>query len=190
MRKSVLIAAATISLLSACGEQAIENQAESSAANNAAAAPAAIENDTPPPAPATKEEALKIMHERHEGMEQIGKSTKAIGAQLKEAEPNVGIIRTHAATINDLAAKSANWFPTGTGPDVGKTRAKAEIWQKYKDFAAKDRDFREAAEAFKSSADSADVDSIKPAFADLGKACKACHDSYRSEKGGHDRSGR
>ena len=31
MRKSVLIAAATISLLSACGEQAVENEAESAA---------------------------------------------------------------------------------------------------------------------------------------------------------------
>ena len=185
MRKSVLIAAATISLLSACGEQAVENQAESSAASNTAT-PAAAEKAVPPPAPATKEEALKIMHDRHEGMEQIGKSTKAIGAQLKESEPNFGLIRTSAATINDLAAKSENWFPTGTGPDVGKTRAKAEIWQKYDDFAAKDREFRRAAQALNGSANSADLNAIKPAFADLGKACKACHDLYRTEKGGHD----
>ena len=182
MRKSALIAAATVSLLSACGEQAVENQAESAAANNAAAAPAAAENSARPAAPASKEEALKIMHERHEGMEQIGKATKAIGAQLKEGEPNVGIIRTNATTINDLAAKSANWFPTGTGPDVGKTRAKAEIWQKYEDFAAKDHNFRVAAQALKGSSDSADVNAIKPAFADLGKACKACHDPYRAEE--------
>ena len=185
MRKSVLIAAATISLLGACGEQAVENQAESSAANNAAT-PAAAEKAVPPPAPATKEEALKIMHDRHEGMEQIGKSTKAIGAQLKESEPNFGLIRTNAATINELAAKSENWFPTGTGPDVGKTRAKAEIWQKYDDFAAKDRDFRVAAQALKGAADSADVNGIKPAFAALGKACKACHDPYRAEEKKHD----
>ena len=182
MRKSVLIAAATISLLSACGEQAVENEAESAATNNATATPAATEKSAPPAAPATKQEALKIMHDRHEGMEQIGKATKAIGQQLKAENPNVGIIRTNAATINDLAAKSENWFPAGTGPDVGKTRAKAEIWQKYDDFAAKDRDFRVAAQALKGSADSADVNAIKPAFADLGKACKACHDSYRAEE--------
>lgn len=186
MRENVLIAAAAVSLLSACSEPAAENQAQVAAANNAAAPPAAAENNAPPAAPATKEEALKIMHERHEGMEQIGKSTKALGAQLKEDEPNFGVIRTNATTINELAAKSANWFPTGTGPDVGKTRAKAEIWQKYEDFAAKDRDFRLAAQALKGSADSADVDSIKPAFATLGKACKACHDSYRTEKKEHD----
>jgi cytochrome c556 len=186
MRKSVLISAATLSLLSACGEQAVENQAESSAANNATAMPAAVEKAAPPAAPATKEEALKIMHDRHEGMEQIGKSTKVIGAQLKEEHPNFGIIRTNAATINELAAKSESWFPTGTGPDVGKTRAKAEIWQKYEDFAAKDRNFRMAAQALQGSATSADVNAIKPSFAELGKTCKACHDSYRTEKGGHD----
>ena len=186
MRKSVLIAAATISLLSACGEQAVENQAEGAGANNVVVAPAAAEKSSPPAAPATKEEALKIMHDRHEGMEQIGKSTKAIRTQLKEAEPNFGLIRTNAATINELAAKSENWFPAGTGPDVGKTRAKAEIWQKYDDFAAKDRDFRRAAQALNGSANSADLNAIKPAFADLGKACKACHDPYRTEKKGHD----
>ena len=186
MRKNVLIAAATICLLSACSEQAVENQAESAATNNATATPAATEKSAPPPAPATKEEALKIMHDRHEGMEKIGKATKAIGAQLKEENPNIGTIRTNAATINDLAAESENWFPNGTGPDVGKTRAKAEIWQKYDDFAAKDRDFRVAAQALKGSADSADVNGIKPAFAALGKACKACHDQYRAEEKKHD----
>ena len=31
--------------------------------------------------PPTKEEALKLMHERHENMEKIGKATKAIGRE-------------------------------------------------------------------------------------------------------------
>ena len=186
MRKSVLIAAATISLLSSCGEQAVENEAESAATNNATARPAVTEKSAPPAAPTTKEEALRIMHDRHEGMEKIGKATKAIGQQLKAENPNIGTIRTNAATINDLAAKSENWFPVGTGTEVGKTRAKAEIWQKYDDFAAKDRDFRVAAQALKGAADSADVNGIKPAFAALGKACKACHDPYRAEEKKHD----
>lgn len=182
MRKSVLIAAATIALLSACREQVGDNE---TAANSPAPAQAPESPPAPPP-PATKEEALKLMHDRHEGMEKIGKSTKAIGAELKKEAPNFGTIRTNADIINDLAAKSEHWFPAGTGPDIGKTRAKAEIWQKSEDFAAKDRDFRQAAKAFTNSANSADVNSIKPAFEVLGKTCKACHDSYRTEKGEHD----
>jgi cytochrome c556 len=185
MRKSVLIAAATVSLLGACREQVVGNEAEMAAANDASSAKPA-ENSAAPPPPATKEEALKLMHDRHEGMEQIGKSTKAIGQELKKDDPNIGIIRTNANIINDLAAKSEHWFPAGTGPDVGKTRAKAEIWQKPEDFAAKDRDFRLAAQAFTGAANSGDVNAIKPDFAALGKTCKACHDSYRTEKKQHD----
>ncbi|HEU0284699.1 MAG TPA: cytochrome c [Sphingomicrobium sp.] len=185
MRKNVLIATATISLLSACREQVGENEAEVAAADQATPAPV-VENTPAPPPPATREEALKLMHERHEGMEKIGKATKAIGAEIKKGDPNFGTIRTNADIINDLAKKSEHWFPAGTGPDVGKTRAKAEIWQKPEDFAAKDRDFRQAARAFTGSANSADINSIKPAFAVLGKTCKACHDSYRAEEKGHD----
>lgn len=185
MRKSVLIAAATISLLGACREQVGDNAAEMAAANEAAPATAAESSPAPPP-PATKEEALKLMHDRHEGMEDIGKATKAIGAELKKDEPNIGTIRTNANIINDLAAKSEHWFPAGTGPDVGKTRAKAEIWQKPEDFAAKDRDFRQAARTFTGAANSGDANAMKPDFAALGKTCKACHDSYRTEKKEYD----
>ena len=185
MRKNFVIAAATLSLLGACREQVGDNVAEAPAANEATSA-RPVEQASAPPPPATKEEALKLMHDRHEGMEQIGKSTKAIGAELKKDDPNIGIIRTNANIINELAARSGHWFPVGTGPDLGKTRAKAEIWQKPDDFAAKHNEFRQAARAFTGSANSGDVNSIKPAFAALGKPCKACHDSYRTEKGDHD----
>ena len=72
------------------------------------------------------------------------------------------------------------WFPPGTGPDVGKTHAKAEIWQKPDDFRAKATDFRKAALAFNSAARGGNVNAIKSAFGNLGRACKACHDSYRA----------
>ena len=90
-------------------------------------------------------------------------------------------IQKAAATIADLAAKSPTWFPEGTGPDVGKTGAKPEIWQNYPDFVAKDRDFLKAAQAFNATAASGNLDAIKSGFADLGKSCKACHDKYRKE---------
>ena len=74
------------------------------------------------------------------------------------------------------------WFPPGTGPDVGKTEAKAEIWQKPEDFAAKAQGFREAAAAFETAARGSDLAAIRSAHSNLGKSCKACHDSYREEE--------
>jgi cytochrome c556 len=179
MRIAVLTALASVSLV-ACGQNATStnnNFAENSTNSVEVTESAA----TPAPAPATKEEALKVMHERHEGMEQIGKSTKAIKRQLDSSAPDVAEIQKAAATIAELAAKSPNWFPLGTGPDVGKTGAKPEIWQTYPDFVSKDRDFGKAAQAFDAAARSGDLSKIKAGFADLGKSCKACHDKFRSD---------
>jgi cytochrome c556 len=132
-------------------------------------------------APATKEEALEIMHERQEGMEGMGKATKAIGRELKSDSPDLGVIRESAKKITDFAPRSAVLFPPGTGPDVGKTGAKPEIWQSPQDFAAKDADFQRAAQAFGAAVSSGDPTAIKAKFADLGNTCKACHDKYRSK---------
>ena len=179
MRIAVLTALASVSL-AACGQDAApsNNSASNGAVNSAEAAePVPI----PAAAPTTKAEALEIMHERHEGMEQIGKSTKTIKRTLESSSPDVATIQKAAATIADLAAKSPTWFPEGTGPDVGKTGAKPEIWQTYPDFVAKDRDFLKAAQAFNATVATGNLDAIKAGFADLGKSCKACHDKYRKE---------
>ena len=126
--------------------------------------------------------AMQRMHERHEGMEQIGKSFKLAGRSLKSGTTDLGVVRSSAATIAWLSAKSTAWFPAGTGPDVGKTRAKPEIWQKPADFVARDRAFQQAAAASDAAAKSGDMAAAQARFSDLGKTCKTCHDSYRSEE--------
>ena len=174
MRIAVLTALATLSL-AACGQNA--SATNDSSAGNAVEAQA----PTPAAAPATKEAALEIMHERHEGMEQIGKSTKTIKRALDSSSPDIAEIQKASATIADLSVKSAKWFPQGTGPDAGKTGAKPEIWQTHDDFVAKDRNFAAAAKALNAAATSGNVEAIRSSFGDVGKTCKACHDKYRSE---------
>ena len=126
-------------------------------------------------------DAARIMHERHEGMETIGKSFKALNRELKESAPDLGVVRPSAKTIASLSQKASGWFPQGTGPDVGKTGAKPEIWQNPQDFAAKLRNFQAAAKTFNASAAGGDLAAIKAHAGQLGQACKACHDKYRSE---------
>ena len=135
--------------------------------------------------PLSKEAALKLMHDRHEDMEKIGKAVKAARTQLNAATPDMGIVRQSAATIVGYAPKIPSWFPAGTGPDVGKTMAKPEIWQKPQDFAARNREFLKAAMAFDAAAKSGDAAAAKARFADLGKTCKACHDPFRNEHEKH-----
>lgn len=132
-------------------------------------------------APLSKQTALKIMHERHEGMEAVGKANKSLRREITADSPNLATIRVSAAAMAKLAATSGRWFPKGTGPDVGKTGAKPEIWRKPADFTAKTRDFQAAAKALHQAAVRGDMAAVKASYGKLGGTCKACHDPYRSE---------
>ena len=172
---------ATFLVLVACGGTD-SSQANSAKANfSNAAAPVATAAASVATARVSGAEAAKVMHERHEGMEAIGKANKAIKREVGGDAPDLATIRSSAAKIADLSRKASGWFPAGTGPDVGKTGAKPEIWQNQADFIAKLGNFQKAAQAFNSAASGGDVNSIKARFADMGGACKACHDKYRTE---------
>jgi cytochrome c556 len=187
MRIKFVAAAAVFLPLAACGG------AKTSQANNAQAN---VSNESRPAETAnasatnngmvmlavrgvTGAEALRVMHDRHEGMEAIGDANKAIRRSL--AGPDLPTLRANAAKIAQLSRQASGWFPPGTGPDVGKTGAKPEIWQNPQDFAAKLHQFQLAAQAFNAAASSKDVGAINAKFAELGQACKACHDKYRAE---------
>jgi cytochrome c556 len=114
-------------------------------------------------------------------MESIGKANKAINRELQGSSPDLTVVRLSAGQINGLSHKASGWFPKGSGMELGKTGAKPEIWQDPKDFAAKLAAFQKTAVAFNASAAGGDVSAIKARFADMGGACKACHDKYRMD---------
>lgn len=130
-------------------------------------------------APLTSERALALMHERHEQMGQIGKANRAAKQGLDSN--NLPQVRAAAATIAAIAPQVANSFPAGTGPEVGKTHAKADIWQHPQDFAAAMRSFGTAAAAFDHAAQGSDVAAMKLAQANLGKTCGSCHERFRAK---------
>lgn len=185
MMSRLLAATATLALLTACdmlGGSPAGNETNASA--NAAAPNPAAATANPLGAPVSGDRAKQVMHERHEGMEDIGDAMKLVSTELKGDSPDLAKVREGAATFDRLVPLVKGWYPPGTGPDVGKTRAKAEIWQKPEDFAAKTRNFEQTTQAFSAAAAGTDVAAIKAAHAELGKSCKACHDLYRAEKKG------
>jgi cytochrome c556 len=190
MRLNFLAATAMCVLLAACGgaksSQANNVQANMSGsaqvADNAAGSAVAPANGMAMlGGPLSKDQALAVMHQRHEGMETIGKTTKAIKRALDSDPADLATVRAGAAQIADLSRKASGWFPAGTGPDLGKTGAKPEIWQTPDDFTAKLHNFQGAAKAFNMAAMSGDAAATKAKFGELGQACKACHDKYRAE---------
>lgn len=177
----IVIAVAAVLSLSACGGP------ETSQANNAqanmseAASPPPTANASLVQTRVSKGNAAAVMHERHEGMEAIGKAFKAIHRELDAGTPDLAVVRASAGKIAELTHKASGWFPQGTGPDVGKTGAKPEIWENPQDFATKLHNIQVSAQAFNKVAAGNDLTAIHASYADLGKNCKACHDKYRAE---------
>jgi len=180
MRIGLIAATASLALLAACNQN--DSAAPKVAANTAnTGAPAGNLQPRINLGPVDKAKAAAVMHERHEGMETIGKTTKAIHREFDASKPDMAAIKAASAKIADLSVKASNWFQAGTGPDIGKTGAKPEIWQHPDDFTAKLTAFQRAAKTFASVSAGGDAAAAKAAYGDLGKTCKACHDTYRSE---------
>src|SRR5206468_2896466 len=117
MRLILVTAAATLSL-AACGgpETSQANNAQANISTDARpASTAAASVVTPVDVSAVNSGNAKgLMHERHEGMEAIGKANKAIRDQLQGDSPDLGVIRSNSAKIADLSQKASGWFRAGT----------------------------------------------------------------------------
>jgi len=105
-----------------------------------------------------------------------------IGAMAKGTVP----FDTGAATANAqivVTMSKLPWVAFGEGTDKGMpTRAKPEIWKeqaKFKDLQGK---MQGEAEKLEAAAKSGNLEAVKTAVGDIGKACKACHDDFRAEK--------
>ncbi|MBV9528862.1 cytochrome c [Sphingomonas sp.] len=184
MRIALFATTTAFVLLGACGGPHA-NSSNTTAANtgNSASPPqvAAGSNADPDMTPVSADQAKTVMHERHEGMESIGKTTKTLKRELDSSSPDTAAVHAAAAQMADLSSQATGWFRAGTGPDVGKTGAKPEIWQNPQDFAVKVHAFQQAAKAFNVAVMSGDGPSIKTKFGELGQSCQSCHDKYRSE---------
>jgi len=171
-----------LALLGGCGpQQENESAGSNEVIQSAETRTGGDEPDTASVVPVDAETAKRLMKERHDNYERIGDAMKLITQQLKAANPDLAKVREGADTIATLAPQVPGWFPAGTGPDAGKTHAKAEIWQRPGDFKAKAQAFEQAATQFRNAAAGTDLAAIRAAHAELGKSCKACHDLYREK---------
>jgi cytochrome c556 len=67
------------------------------------------------------------------------------------------------------------------GSDKGDTKAEPKIWSEMDKFRAAASKMQDEMTKLNVAAKSGNLDSIKAAVGETGKACKACHDSYRKE---------
>ena len=67
------------------------------------------------------------------------------------------------------------------GSDKGDTKAEPKIWTERDKFNAAATKMQEEMVKLNVVAKGGNIDAIKAAVGDTGKACKACHDNYRKE---------
>jgi len=67
------------------------------------------------------------------------------------------------------------------GTDKGETRAKPEIWTDFDKVKLLAEKMQAEMVKLNAAAKTGNIDSIKAAVGETGKACKACHDDYRKE---------
>ena len=181
MRSFLLLTVAVISL-SACNRGGEDANAVLNEANASGAEASATVTNTAMAAadtPLEREAALATMKERHEGYEKIGKAMRSAKQAIDKQDLNA--VRASADQVATLAPQAIGWFPAGTGPDVGKTEAKAEIWQQRAQFDEGMTRFNEAAKVFQAATAGGDFGAIREAHANLGKTCAACHDRFRQK---------
>jgi cytochrome c556 len=120
---------------------------------------------------------------RHEHFKQQGGAFKAIYDELKKPTPSIDLIKTNAATLDQLANQLPTWFPAGTGPDAApKTKALPVVWTKPDEFKSAAARLATAANAMNAAAQSDSLDAVKAAMPALGGACKNCHDTFRARE--------
>ncbi len=119
---------------------------------------------------------------RQDKLRDMGGALKAINDELKKRRIDWdNTVVPNAQTIKDRSGYLLNWFPRGSGPESGvKTYALPAIWQNNDDFVTLGKLAQVEAAKLNQVALSKDANALKAQVEAMGKACKACHDGYRS----------
>ena len=119
---------------------------------------------------------------RQDKLRDMGGALKAITDELKKPKVDWdNVIIPNTQTIKDRSAYLLNWFPKGSGPESGvKTYALPALWQKGDDFTKLGKAMQAETAKLKQVAATKNAGALKDEAFTLGKACKACHDNYRS----------
>jgi len=122
----------------------------------------------------------ELQKARHDHYKELGDAFKSVRDASKAAAPDFAALEKAAEIVSKASVDQQQWFPKGTGPEAGKTRALPEIWSKPDEFTAAQKMFAERAPKLLAAAKTKDVAAITAAFKDVGGACKNCHDTFRA----------
>lgn len=121
-----------------------------------------------------------INEKRQQAMKDMSAANKAIKAAVEEK--NYATVEAKAKDVMGTADKLVGLFPAGS--TTGKTKARAEIWDKSDDFGKATKNLSKAAGELIAAAKAGDDTAVGTKFKALGDTCGACHKPFRAEKYG------
>ena len=120
-----------------------------------------------------------IVQKRRILMEQ--ENDAAVTALVKAVkEKNFTEVELKAKGIIANTDKLLDLFPKGSLSE--KSRAKAEIWEKWDEFTKQTESTKKAAQALADAAKAKDDDGVNIKMKALGDACTSCHRSFRAPR--------
>lgn len=118
------------------------------------------------------------IEKRQKAMKSNSADVKAIKAAVESKD--YATIETKAKDIMGTAEKIPSLFPKGS--TTGKTKAKAEIWEKNEEFVKQAKALGKAAGELASAAKAGNDADVGTKVKALGETCSSCHKQFRAEK--------
>jgi cytochrome c556 len=119
-----------------------------------------------------------VIEKRQAAMKSNSADVKAIKAAVESKD--YATVEAKAKDIMGTADKIPTLFPKDS--TKGKTKAKAEIWEKSDEFSKAAKNLSKASGDLAAAAKSKDDAAVATKVKALGEACSGCHKPFRAEK--------
>jgi cytochrome c556 len=119
-----------------------------------------------------------VIKARQDNRKATGPEMRAIKTVI-DAKGDLKEIGPHAAKLKELELAFDKLFPAGS--DQGETKALPTVWSDMPGFMAADKAADAAYDKLAAAAGSGNLEAVTAAFTDTGKACGACHNTFRAK---------
>lgn len=116
--------------------------------------------------------------DRKQNRKDTAEQMKALKAVVDANGPAAGVVAP-ARKIVDLEATFVKEFPAGS--DKGETKALPVVWSDWKGFEAASHNMTAQATKMAELGAAGNMDAVKAQFAEMGKGCGGCHNTYRAK---------
>jgi cytochrome c556 len=119
-----------------------------------------------------------VIEKRQKLMKEQSADAKAIKGAVESKD--YATIETKAKELMGSSEKIPDLFPKGS--TKGKTKAKAEIWEKSDEFTKNAKNLNKAASELAAAAKAKDDAAVGEKVKAVSGACGTCHKAFRAEK--------